>query len=125
MPRNPSGLPSWTRVTPTMGRALHDARLQLHHAAQFATAAGVSFLPAASDDSHTNLEWIPPIEALASSVIPADRSFRVAVRPRDLTILLLDGDSREQSMTPLHGLRADQAAGWIRKRIERFGADGK
>ncbi len=108
-----------------MGAALHDARLQLHHAAQLATAAGISYLPPAPDDSHTNLEWIPAVSALASHVVPAPSAFRVAVRPRDLAVLLLDADSRELAMTPLHGLRLEQAADWIRKRVDRFGAEGK
>src|SRR4051812_30076366 len=46
-------------TTPETATRLSDARRQLHHAAQFATAAGISYLPARPDDSHTNLEWLP------------------------------------------------------------------
>ena len=75
----------------SMAASLSDARLQAHHAAQFATAAGISYLPPEADDSQTNLEWLPELGALASHVIPGPSPFRIAVRVSDLTLLALSG----------------------------------
>src|SRR6186997_821985 len=83
-----------TRLNPEIATDLSDARRQLHHAAQLATAAGISYLPAAADDSHTNLEWLDVSGMLASNVIPSTKPFRVAVRAADLTLALLDVDDR-------------------------------
>src|SRR5687768_9524784 len=41
---------TWQPVRPEEATRLTDSRLQLHHAAQFAAAAGISFLPQLPDD---------------------------------------------------------------------------
>ena len=56
----------WRGVSPAMAPSLSDSRRQLHHAAQLATAAGISWLPAQADDSHTNLEWVQPLSGVSS-----------------------------------------------------------
>jgi hypothetical protein len=83
-----------TTLDPQIATDLSDARRQLHHAVQLATAAGISYLPAAADDSHTNLEWLDVSGMLASNVIPSTKPFRVAVRAADLTLALLDIDDK-------------------------------
>ena len=113
----------WQLLVPGRATALTDARLQLHHAAQLATAAGISFLKPLSDDSHTNLEWLPPLEALASRVIPAPSPFRIAVRPSSLTLLLLDGDAHVLQTFPLHGHTIAEGARWLSDSITTLGAD--
>ena len=97
--------------------------MQLHHAAQLVTAAGISFLPPRPDDSHTNLEWIASLGALASGVIPTGKPFRVAVRPAGLLLMLLDGDAREVTAAPLNGQTLDGAAEWLKQAIAPRGAD--
>ncbi len=56
----------WLPLDTARSKELTDARLQLHHAVQLAVAAGISYLPAAPDDSHTSLEWVPDLRALLS-----------------------------------------------------------
>ena len=104
-------------IDPQLGRTLTDARLQVHHAAQLATAMGISYLPRRSDDSHTNLEWLSAAGVLASRVVPADPPFRIGVRVADLTLCMLNGGDRLLGTIPLHGRTIDEAAGWIRERI--------
>jgi hypothetical protein len=112
-------------VDPSMATMLADAREQTHYAAQFATAAGISYLPHEADDSHTNLEWLPAHGALASHVIPARDPFRLAVRVADLTLLLLDGNGSVTSSLALNRRTIADAASWIRARVSERGVDGR
>jgi hypothetical protein len=114
-----------TVLDPTMAPALADARLEAHHAAQFATAAGISYLPHEVDDSHTNLEWLPAHGALASHVVPARDPFRLAVRVADLTLLLLDDRDSIASSLELNGRTIADAATWIRARLSERGVEGR
>ena len=111
-------------IDPGSAQSLTDARLQLHHAAQLATASGISYLPAQPDDSHTNLEWLAELRALAARVIPAPQPFRVAVQPADLSISILDADNAIVASSLLNGLMVDDAAAWLRLRIAERGGDG-
>ena len=111
-------------IDPALAQSLTDARLQLHHAAQLATASGISYLPAQPDDSHTNLEWLADLRALAARVIPAPQPFRVAVQPADLSISILDADGKIVASSLLNGLTMDDAADWLRLRIAERGGDG-
>jgi hypothetical protein len=110
-------------IDPGLAQSLTDARLQLHHAAQLATASGISYLPAQPDDSHTNLEWLADLRALAARVIPASQPFRVAVQPADLSISILDPEARIVASSLLNGLTMDDAADWLRLRIAERGGD--
>jgi hypothetical protein len=108
---------------PAKAKSLADARQQAHHAAQLATAAGISFLPKTADDSHTNLEWLPSLGALASRVVPSTSPFRIAVRIASLEVCLLDNTSTMAASLPLDGCKIADAEAWLRKRIAERGAD--
>jgi hypothetical protein len=111
-------------IDPLLATTLADARLQLHHAAQLVTATGISYLPAQPDDSHTNLEWIDDIRALAGHVIPAAQPFRAAVQPADLSLSILDEDDKIVGSTLLNGLTMDAARDWLSARVAERGGDG-
>jgi hypothetical protein len=114
---------SWRPLDLRRATDLVDARLQLHHAAQLATALGISYLPAQPDDSHTNLEWIDAIGALASS--PAGSpALRLAARADPLAILVLDSRANVRATYLLDGRTVDDAAGWIRGQVAEYGLDG-
>jgi hypothetical protein len=106
----------------TTATQLSDARRQLHHAAQLATAAGISYLPARPDDSHTNLEWLAS-GMLASHVVPSTKPFRIAVRAADLTLFLLDASNMPIAQTQLGGRTMRDAAAWIQDRLREIGTD--
>ncbi|HZJ01752.1 MAG TPA: hypothetical protein VFD22_13910 [Gemmatimonadaceae bacterium] len=106
---------TWKPVNPAAAKRLSDARRQLHHAAQLATAFGISYLPKKPDDSHTNLEWIESEQALASNALDGKR---ILVRVPDLTLMI-----GEQSL-PLRDLTLGSAWEWIRKTLESSGLDG-
>lgn len=109
----------WADVDPSLAGKLSDARLQLHHAAQLVAAMGISYLPKAADDSHTNMEWITG--TLASNVV-GPRPFRIGVRPYPLAIAVIAGDS-ELASFPLHGKTIAGAADWIRSQVQPLGLD--
>jgi len=62
---------SWLHVGERAPTDLVDARLQLHWAVQLVSAVGTTFLAAAADDSHTNLEWLAE-PALLAGCLTAD-----------------------------------------------------
>lgn len=103
---------SWKRLIPESAPTLTDARLQLHHAAQLATAFGISYLPARDDDSHTNLEWLTDRGALASRAV---RDVRVSLVVADLA-LEMSGER-----LALHGRTIAQGGEWIRSRLAATG----
>jgi hypothetical protein len=107
---------------PAKARSLADARRQTHHAAQLATAAGISFLPKQADDSHTNLEWLPDLGALASRLVPSSDPFRVGVRVAGLELFLLDDGNTVVDSLPLDGQTITDAESWLRERVGRRGA---
>ena len=63
---------------------MNSTRLQLHWAAQAASAVGRTLLPPQPDDSHTAFTWSSALSAL---VQPWS-----GLRLRDLTLLLLEED---------------------------------
>jgi len=93
--------------------ALTDARLQLHHAAQIAVSAAISYVAARSDDSHTALSWIAPLRALATEPIPAARPFRIALRVEDLTLHVLDEKGLEARSFALPGHTVADGHAWL------------
>jgi hypothetical protein len=114
----------WEPVRPEAATKLTDSRLQLHHAAQFGAAAGISYLPHLPDHSHSSLEWIPALGGLFSAVIPARTAFRVGVRPVKLALLIVTEENRLIGEYQLHGRTIIEARDWIRSRIKLIGVDG-
>ena len=118
----PGGRPEWRPLDPRRATDLADARLQFHHAAQLAASFGISYLPARPDDSHTNLEWIDAIGALASNRAGTPAR-RLAVRPHQLAVLVLDARASVLGTYPLDGRTIDDASTWIRAQLAEHGFD--
>jgi hypothetical protein len=111
-----SGWEHLGRVPPT---ALSDARRAFHHAAQIVSSVGITFLPAAADDSHTNMEWTESLRALAGR--PAgDAGFRLAARPEGLRLVLLDRADRDVESLALSGRTIEEGFGWAAGAIARL-----
>jgi hypothetical protein len=114
----------WQPVRPEEAARLTDSRLQLHHAAQFAAAAGLSFLQPLPDDSHISLEWVPALAGLFSRVIPTRIAFRVGVKPVKLGLVIVSKDNRPLAEYHLHGRTITEAKDWVRSQMKLLGADG-
>lgn len=115
---------TWQPVRPEDAGKLSDCRLQLHYAAQFGAAAGISYLEHRPDDSHTSLEWVPALQGLFSRVIPAARrSFRIGARPSKLALMIVSEDNQPIEEYKLHGRTITDATEWIRSQIKLLGVD--
>jgi hypothetical protein len=114
---------TWRRLGVVDPRALAEARLMLHHAAQIATAPGRSLLPARPDDGQTALEWLEEPQALAGEWIAGRDRWRPALCPADLALLML-GDSSGAATFPLTGRTLDDGVTWLRAQASRRGSDG-
>lgn len=114
---------SWVRLGSVPPTALGDARLQVHHAAQVAVSAAISYLPAVADDSHTALRWVAPIRALVTELIPAERPFRIALRPADLSLHALDATLNAGRSFALPGNDVRRAQDWLAEVAKAAGLD--
>jgi hypothetical protein len=114
---------TWQPVRPEDAAKLTDCRLQLHYAAQFGAAAGISFLAHRPDESHTNLEWVASLAGLFSRVIPTGRPFRIGARPSKFALLIVTEDNQPIAEYKLHGRTITDATEWIRSQIKSLGAD--
>ena len=113
---------TWRSLEPRRSRDLADARQQLHHAAQFVASFGISYLPAQPDDSHTNMEWLESLGALASK--PAGSAdIRLAVAPHPFALLVLGAGDAVIGALSLDGVTTEVAARWVRTRLSEHGLD--
>ncbi|HET7452659.1 MAG TPA: hypothetical protein VFL12_07955 [Thermoanaerobaculia bacterium] len=110
---------AWEHLGRVPANALGGARRSVHHAAQIVAAAGITHVPAAEDDSHTNMEWMPSLRALAGRPAGGERPFRLAVRPEGLELLLLDAEDREEDARGLVGSTVDEGYAWAAGAIAR------
>jgi len=112
----------WRQLDARIARDLGDVRLQVHHAAQLAAAIGISYLPRHADDSHTNLEWIDSVAALASK--PAGSPpIRLAVRPHVLALLVLDAGNAVIATFLLNGRTLEGAVRWVQAQVGQHALD--
>ena len=116
-----AALTSWRRVGAVSPTSLVDARLQLHHALQIIVAAPISLLPAKPDDSHTNLEWLPTLEALGTNWLDGGTRLRFALRPAELALLAIDASGAELATYPLSGHTVADGVVWLRAALDRAG----
>jgi hypothetical protein len=114
---------AWRALRPETARSLIDARLQLHHAAQLATALGISYLPKQPDDSHTNLEWIGTLSALASNAVAGSGAVRIGISVAPLSLLLIVDDGPRANLG-LDGRTISEASEWARAHLATLSLDG-
>ena len=113
----------WSRIGDIAPSARTDARLQLHHAAQIAVSAAISYLESRSDDSHTALTWNAPLRALTTEPITAERQFRIALRLEDLTLHTLDETGEATRSFALPGRTAADGTAWLSEVAAEAGLD--
>jgi len=112
--------PGWLQVGERAPTDLVDARLQLHWAAQLVSAVGTTLLPAAADDSHTNLEWLAAPGLLAGRLTADAPRCRAALRVTDLRLYLLNEGGAAIAEHALHGMTVDQGIVWLEQEIAAF-----
>jgi len=113
----------WQHLSSVRPTELIDARLQLHHALQIIVSAPISFLEKRADDSHTNLEWLPAIEALGTNWLDTRPRGRVrfALRPASISLLAIDERGNVTSDLALDGKTVDDGVEWLRQSLSAAG----
>lgn len=98
-------------VAPT---TLGEARLQAHHAIQWATRAARANLTPMPDDSQTNLGWDRGNAALVSHDLPvrSDEPLRVGLQIATMTLIVLRGATVAEQFA-LDGRRHAEAGTWL------------
>jgi len=120
---NASDGSAWHATDPAAARSLTDARLQLHYAAQFGAALGISYLEKQADDSHTNLGWNGALGALVSRGASGKGGLvSVGIRVEDLTLLVVR-DGAVAAAIPLGGWTIAGATDALRAALAREGLD--
>lgn len=114
----PSG--RWALLGAVAPTDLVGPRLQLHWAVQLVSAVGTTLLPAAADDSHTNLEWLAEPALFAGRLTADPPRCQAALRPADLHLSLLDERGATVAEHALHGLTFGQGLVWLEQEIAAF-----
>jgi len=100
---------AWAAVQGSRARSLSAARLEVHYAAQFGAAFGISYLRKEADDSHTNLGWDASLGALMSrGASGRNGAVAVGVCVADLT-LVVTRDNAVGAVIPLDGVTIAEA----------------
>jgi hypothetical protein len=95
-----------------------EARVVVHWAAQIVAAAGATLVRSVPDDSHTSLEWIEAARALAGAPL-GDGGVRAALRPADLTLVVLDAAHVARETLDLRGQTLQGGLGWLSGAVAR------
>ena len=110
----------WKSLGSVDSRHLVNARLQLHWAAQVASAVGKQLLPQEPDFSQQSFEWSERAGALVQGQVEAARPFRAGLKLADLALSLLDRMGSPIAELPLSGRTLDEAYGWLQTELERL-----
>jgi hypothetical protein len=104
----------WTGLGAIDPKALVEARLQAHYAAQWLTRAARANLAAKPDDSHTNLDWDERHHALSSHELDTSGgdTIRFGLRLGSLTLTAAK-DAERLGEFALDGKRDAEAGVWI------------
>ncbi len=113
---------SWEGLGRVDPRALVDARLQLHHAAQILATAGTTFLEKTADDSHPNAGWSDSHAALLGRTIPGPE-IGIGLRPATLELLCIDSRGRSVDVFALEGRGLEDGYAWLERTCREAGAE--
>ncbi len=103
----------WSEIDRVSPEELGDPVLQLHWASQLVASAGQTFAEPLADDSHRAMTWSDLHGALVGTPFAGPYPFRVALRPADLTLLLLDRTEQTLGALPLRGLSRGDGYDWL------------
>lgn len=104
---------AWRAIDRVSPEDLRDPVLQLHWAAQIVASAGQTFAEPRADDSHRAMTWSHTHSAFVGVDFAGPYPFRVALRPRDLTVLLLDRTEQTLGALPLMGRPRSESYEWL------------
>lgn len=110
----------WKNLAAVPPSSLGEATHQLHRAVQLLAGAGQSFAEPAPDDSHRATTWDPARRAFVSAPFAGGYPFRVALRPADLTLQLLDRTDGALGSLPLAGRTVAEGVEWLQAGLANY-----
>jgi hypothetical protein len=110
---------TWETLGTVDPRRVVDARLQLHWAAQAASAPARQLLAHRPDYSEQSLRWTDGPRALAQDLVDGVWPFRTALRPSPPAVLLLDANDRITAELPLDGHTLEEVYAWLEREVPR------
>jgi hypothetical protein len=105
--------PDWGAALSLPPESLVDATLELHWAVQLVASAGQTFAQPRADDSHRAMTWSGELRAFVGEPFAGPYPFRVALRPEDLTLLLVDRTDQTLGALPLIGRTREEGYEWM------------
>ena len=103
-------------------RAMGEARLQAHYAAQWLARTARAYVTARPDDHHTNLGWDDAIGGLTTHALPDGTVLGLNIA--DLTLILWDGARAAGSPTlGLEGRGDPEIRQWLGGQLSQKGLD--
>lgn len=112
--------PQWEVVGRPAPRALSEAKLQLHWAAQVPAAVGHALLPAAPDDSQSTLQWDEARRLLVGQPVGTSSTARAALDLSSLALVILEAGDQPLAEFTLNGKTLDEAFEWMGSVVARF-----
>jgi hypothetical protein len=112
----------WRHLRDVDQRAVHEARLQAHYAAQWLARAARGYVSPLPDDGHTSLRWDDALDGFFTH--PLKNGTRLGLQIANLTLALHPGDasSRIQSIS-LNGRSDAQIREWLGGQLLARGLD--
>ena len=105
--------PDWSAATALPPERLVESTLELHRAVQLVASAGQTFVEPRADDSHRAMTWRDDLRAFVGEPFAGPYPFRVALRPEDLTLLILDRTDQTLGALPLIGRTREEGYEWM------------
>ncbi len=103
----------WEALGSVAPAELRSAALELHWAVQLLAAAGAAFAEPVDDDSHRATTWHEGLEAFVGADFDRPYPLRAALRPHDLTLLVIDRTDAPVAELALPGQSLDDALDWL------------
>lgn len=112
---------NWKTLTLSFNDDLNDALQQQHHASQFIALVGRHLIPQQPDDSNTNMQYLLDKELLVGNALA--NGMRLALQLSDLTLYIIDKDSKHKSEISLAGKIMEQVFEEVKQSFAEFGVD--
>lgn len=110
----------WETLGAVDPRQLIDARLQMHWAAQAASAVGKLLGAPQPDFSERSFQWLEGSRCLAQTPVAGRTTFRSALRFDPPALAFLDESNSSLREFSLHGRTLDEAYSWVRETTEEL-----
>lgn len=104
---------AWSEIDLVAPADLADASLELYWAVQLLASAAHTFAEPDADQAHLSMTWNQSLRSFVGTPFAGVYPFRAALRPDDLTFMLLDRTDEALGALPLAGRSPTEAREWL------------